>query len=543
MCGAEEELKAKFYRNMSFRVASMLRESLYTLSYKIEEERQNILNVTVRLAESGEIMFPAVDRFQHKEDELNFFRKHIEQELKSGAQLSLSLCGSVSSEIVQSVRAFLEGKKAALRNIRKLDIGNGLIEAAEVFSSLGTLEELYIFYEIEKLPDWIGKLSSLKILSLNRTNITKLPESISNLVNLTALNVGGTRITELPESIGNLASLTALDVSHTPIKTLPESIGTLRPLNWLNITGSGITKLPKSLQALPDLTILNFRSLGIVELIPDHEMNWDEFIHSYYKSIQTIWRCSEQARHEGLCVLENDIEALAAQGDDFFSFGIRFVIDGIDGASIREILSVTVEQEHDPYKHKLKQILLEGILGIQEGELTIRLITRLDSFVAIPDNEVRIICQEFTACGDWRVFNKLSEIHYDLPEEREEISFIKRVVTLSDKARREGILALESERDLALFAKRDILEYALPLIIDGEEPEYIRFLLDNMIESELDPWKRKLMRAKKTAALSLQNGEPPRIMMPKLLAYFDRHVRALAEPELLKDCQLVPTAL
>ncbi|MDR0526105.1 MAG: hypothetical protein LBG90_09595, partial [Spirochaetaceae bacterium] len=102
-------------------------------------------------------------------------------------------------------------------------------------------------------------------------------------------------------------------------------------------------------------------------------------------------------------------------------------------------------------------------------------------------------------------------------------------VTLSDKARREGILSLEAERDFALFAEDDIFEYALPLVIDGEKPEYISSLLDNMIESEHDPWKRKLMRAKKTAALSIQTGENSRVITLKLLSYFDSHVRDLVK--------------
>jgi hypothetical protein len=40
------------------------------------------------------------------------------------------------------------------------------------------------------------------------------------------------------------------------------------------------------------------------------------------------------------------------------------------------------------------------------------------------------------------------------------------------------------------------------------------------------------MRAKKTAALSIQTGENSRVITLKLLSYFDSHVRSIAEEAL-----------
>ena len=58
--GAQEELRAKFLRNMSSRAAEMLREDLEAQGpirmSKVEAEQKKILQIARRLAESGQIV-------------------------------------------------------------------------------------------------------------------------------------------------------------------------------------------------------------------------------------------------------------------------------------------------------------------------------------------------------------------------------------------------------------------------------------------------------------------------------------------------------
>ena len=49
--------------------------------------------------------------------------------------------------------------------------------------------------------------------------------------------------------------------------------------------------------------------------------------------------------------------------------------------------------------------------------------------------------------------------------------------------------------------------------------------MDNMIENEHDYWKNKMMKVKKTALLAIYEGYNNRIVMEKLLSYFDNYVR------------------
>lgn len=60
--------------------------------------------------------------------------------------------------------------------------------------------------------------------------------------------------------------------------------------------------------------------------------------------------------------------------------------------------------------------------------------------------------------------------------------FVDKIVKLTDRARREGILALESE--VATFAEKDqFLALGLRLVVDGTEPEIVEEMLENQLEA------------------------------------------------------------
>jgi flagellar motor component MotA len=96
-----------------------------------------------------------------------------------------------------------------------------------------------------------------------------------------------------------------------------------------------------------------------------------------------------------------------------------------------------------------------------------------------------------------------------------------KVVEFSEKSRREGLLVLEDVIDFEKINQRDILEYGLRFVIDGTDPDTIKEILSLIIEQEDDKYARRLMELKKTAVLSIQAGDNPRILAYKLNAFTD----------------------
>ena len=91
-----------------------------------------------------------------------------------------------------------------------------------------------------------------------------------------------------------------------------------------------------------------------------------------------------------------------------------------------------------------------------------------------------------------------------------------RAIQLSDKARREGLLAMEDIIDKEKMMQRDILEYGVRFVVDGTDGSLLKNILSNIIEQEDDKYTRQLMTIKAEAVLSLQAGDNTRIMRYKL---------------------------
>ncbi|PKI33875.1 hypothetical protein CRG98_045705 [Punica granatum] len=131
------------------------------------------------------------------------------------------------------------------------------------------------FQKILKLPDSIGRLSRLQRLrvSLGRT---VLPSSLGRLKSLTMLVLSRSEIAELPESIGGLEQLEFLSLFFCKeLKKLPNSIGNLKLLVELNISESGIVQLPDAVGNLPELKVIDMRGCDIRRL-PDFLGNMEK---------------------------------------------------------------------------------------------------------------------------------------------------------------------------------------------------------------------------------------------------------------------------
>jgi flagellar motor component MotA len=91
----------------------------------------------------------------------------------------------------------------------------------------------------------------------------------------------------------------------------------------------------------------------------------------------------------------------------------------------------------------------------------------------------------------------------------------------SEKARREGLLALEDAYDSGKAESREILEYGLRFVVDGTDPEIIDKILSHVIAHEKDPYKSLLKMIEKEAVLAIQQGTNTRILFHLMSSFVD----------------------
>jgi chemotaxis protein MotA len=91
-------------------------------------------------------------------------------------------------------------------------------------------------------------------------------------------------------------------------------------------------------------------------------------------------------------------------------------------------------------------------------------------------------------------------------------AIVERALFMNDKARREGLLALEEEIDGEKYSQRELFEYGIRLVVDGTDASFIDRILSNIIDLEQDNETKTLKIIQKEAVLSIQAGDNPRIM-------------------------------
>ena len=100
-------------------------------------------------------------------------------------------------------------------------------------------------------------------------------------------------------------------------------------------------------------------------------------------------------------------------------------------------------------------------------------------------------------------------------------SIVGKAMEYANKARREGLLALEEGLEKEKIEGRDIFDYGLRFVIDGTDASYISEILSNLINQEKDEQLRTLMNIQKRAVLSIQAGDNPRLIYPLLNSFTD----------------------
>jgi hypothetical protein len=145
--------------------------------------------------------------------------------------------------------------KAALPD----DIGN--LKQLTVLSLDGCYNDTF--------PDGISGLSRLEQLALMRcTHLVGLPAAgLAGLTRLRTLNlVGLDMLQSVPDTIGALQRLTFLVIGDTPITCLPPSIGQLSSLHTLRLHNTLLTSLPGTISSLHSLRSIQIIGTPLEEL-------------------------------------------------------------------------------------------------------------------------------------------------------------------------------------------------------------------------------------------------------------------------------------
>jgi flagellar motor component MotA len=107
---------------------------------------------------------------------------------------------------------------------------------------------------------------------------------------------------------------------------------------------------------------------------------------------------------------------------------------------------------------------------------------------------------------------------------KEFTEIVERALFMFEKARREGVLALEEYIDQNKAAQRDVFELGLMLAIDGTDCAFVDKVLSNLTNLEEDLDKRLLNTIKKEAVLRIQDGSGPRLFKLLLCSYVDNEL-------------------
>ncbi len=135
-------------------------------------------------------------------------------------------------------------------------------------------------YQLQSLPDTLGKLTKLKRLDISQIELEVLPESFGELSQLVDLNLSGNQFTSLPLVICKLVLLKELNLEDNELTSLPESIGQLGALKELNLTGNKLAWIPDTIGNLQSLETLVLMENPLKKLPPSLLL---------MKSLKKIW--------------------------------------------------------------------------------------------------------------------------------------------------------------------------------------------------------------------------------------------------------------
>jgi Leucine-rich repeat (LRR) protein len=155
-------------------------------------------------------------------------------------------------------RLYLQGMQAVIAILNANKITNADPDEIVKIDS-GRIVGLYLKntnYDeplIRTLPADIGKLTSLKELTLSGNFLNQLPPEIGLLTELRVLKLGDNRLATLPESMKNLIKLEVFDLRYNNFTALPAVCMSMKNLRKLQLWGNKLSTLPENFCELDSL--------------------------------------------------------------------------------------------------------------------------------------------------------------------------------------------------------------------------------------------------------------------------------------------------
>lgn len=136
---------------------------------------------------------------------------------------------------------------------------------------------------LSSLPLEIFQATSLKTLSIWRSQVTSLPPEIGQLKQLDFLEAYQCQVTELPPEIGQCTMLSSITFSGSKLTRIPKELANCTRLETLQISNNPITSIPTELTQLTNLEILDIYGTQIpeeevqklVQLFPEGVVTWE----------------------------------------------------------------------------------------------------------------------------------------------------------------------------------------------------------------------------------------------------------------------------
>ena len=198
-----------------------------------------------------------------------------------------------NSLVEVSTQAFAETFEG-LTGLKRINLdSNRLVAAPEVLFSLPHVEQIVLTNNALKelpagvrglgttllelnlernflstLPDSIGELKVLRLLSASRNWLDELPDAIGQLSALNTLWIEHNRLSDVPDALCSCSALEDLNLHDNRLSTLPEGLDQLTALKWLSLGKNRFSQLPQAVFKLPKLETLHLQ-LNNLRTLPE----------------------------------------------------------------------------------------------------------------------------------------------------------------------------------------------------------------------------------------------------------------------------------
>ncbi|XP_007949936.1 leucine-rich repeat-containing protein 2 [Orycteropus afer afer] len=140
--------------------------------------------------------------------------------------------------------------------------------------------------QISCLPAEIGCLKNLRELNVSFNHLKSIPPELGDCENLEKLDFSGNlELTELPFELSNLKQVTFVDLSVNKFSSIPICVLRMSRLQWLDISNNDLNDLPQDIDRLEELQtfllyknkltylpycLLNLKKLTLIAVSGDH---------------------------------------------------------------------------------------------------------------------------------------------------------------------------------------------------------------------------------------------------------------------------------